>query len=98
MELDRAPAQERVHHLPQRSDKVAQPDGSELTQELALLDAGEVEKIVDERELAASAALHARERVDLPLGERSELSLGEELRVAEEDVQGRAQIVAHVGE
>ena len=66
--------------------------------ELSCFDLGKVEHIVDEAKQMASALLYALEHVADFLGHLAVDPVDDQLRVAENGVERRAQLVAHVGE
>jgi hypothetical protein len=65
---------------------------------LAGLDLGQVEDVVDQLEQVLAGAVRLRERLVLLRRERAVDALAHERRVAEDHVDRRAQLVAHVGE
>ncbi len=62
------------------------------------LDLGEIEDVVDEAEQVPSALVHAPHHVADLLGHLAVNPVEDQLGVAEDRIQRRAQLVAHVGE
>ena len=82
---------DRLHHLRQRV--VVERQG-----ELAGLDLGQVEHVVDQAEQVPAARLHALEHLADLLGHLAVDAVQDQLGVAEDGVERRAQLVAHVGQ
>ena len=100
--LERKPIAVLVRQRLSRDEKVARQDGKVevllVKLDLASLDLGEVKHVVDEAEEMLAGAVHALER----LGEARELRafglLPQHLGEADDGVERRAQLVAHIGE
>ena len=85
---------ERIGDLSQHLRDVRLRD---VERDLAGLDAGEIEDLVDQRQQMLGADEDLREVVDLPLGEGLAVPR-DDASEADDRVQRRAELVAHVGE
>ena len=71
---------------------------SDRQRELAGLDLGEIEHVVDQAEQVLAVALHALQHALRLVRQIAVEAVGHHLGVAEDGVERRAQLVAHVGE
>ncbi len=89
---------ERLHRAEHPVHDVLERIIGERERELAGLDLGQVEHVVDQAEQVLAVALDPLEHVAHLLGRFAVDAVADQLGVAEDGVERRAQLVAHIGE
>ncbi len=89
---------DRLHQRQALLDHRGEVDRLQADLQLAGLDAGQVEHLVDQGHQVGAGTQHVPDVAALPLRQRRRVVGGEQLREAEDRVHRRAQLVAHAGE